>query len=332
MSQVTNRRTGWEVECNATDQNGQPVDLREIFTEPQYQNGFAKLVLDAGRDQLEACTNPESQLDALQQEMEQLLHQARTLQGGLELHFDPRRQRGTPASEEDFYKPRLRRMLEALSDQKEGGSYGPRVVEAGNINAFHCHFDVGDACSDEANTVCNLLNAVSPAVLQWAHQEFALPKVGRNQIWTKFARPERLPAPRWFADFQAFRQYFESIERLVKCVEEEGNKHGGAWAIDLAQKQSFRDPGAEGTMWWAVRLRSNYNTVEFRPLPTLANPEHMALVVKRLDEWLDQAHSQINGHQFPDFNTAMASGLIPDFCGVSLPADESEWWKRWHSY
>jgi len=326
----TNWVTGWENEFNATLADGTPVDFRPLFHRPRVVHGYARLILDAGRDQLEVNTNPSSKVVDHVNEMRWYMSLVEKMQGGMTLHFDPRRKHGTPATVDDFYKSRLQALLRALQHPHEGRENGSLVVEAGNINAFHVHFGFPDVCGNEASTARNLLDAATPAITRWVHENFDITPSDRNRVWS-FSRPERQPAPRWFPDFQALHDFFESIPRLIVQVSGD-DKHGGEWDVDLQSLQIFGDTAAEGSTWWGTRIRPHHSTVEYRPTPTLADPLHAAELVIELDAWLERAMEKVGDRQFGNFDEAMRSGLIPDFMGIPMPKDEKAWWRGWRAY
>ena len=330
---VLDRSVGLEFEATASNLNRGPVCLLQELDSPIKKEPFGGITLDAGSDQVEIVTNPSKDLRDHYGEFRDLHDRTTKLKEGIKLHFVPRRPANLPkATFDDWKKPRLKALRDALARSDEGGEYGGEVLWSGDINAFHIHFGVSDVCTDEANTICCALNAAAPAILEYVHDRFKIPQVSRNEVWARFARKERLPAPRWFGEFSDMREFFESIPRLIAPVSDSCNKHTGGWVEDCVQLQNFQDPAAAGTCWWTVRPRPAYNTVEFRPLPAFLNPRFALHAVKEIDGWLSETLNSIGSRQFASFQEATNSGHIPDFKGIALPRSEEEWWQRWRQF
>ena len=329
------RGTGLELEGVAEDVNGQPLDLTELLPEAIRPRGarFAGVTRDLGIDQIELITDPSRDTSVHLRQLCDLERLALGYIPGLaRIQYLPRRLSGGISNDSYFRSnSRLRALIGALQSVEEGGENAVQALQGiTNICATHIHFGFTDVLSHEGVTAANLLNLVAPAALEWVHRRFHMSTYQRNECWTRFARKERLPAPRWFTDVAAFKRYFESIPCLIRPVSL-GNGKSDRYVVDLLTSQRVHDGVSEGSIWWAVRIRPKYNTVEWRPLPSM-QPEQVVEVLPLVDEWLHQALEAVGDQQFDTYAAAVASGCIPPFYGVSLPATEAEWWERWFLY
>jgi hypothetical protein len=328
------RLAGVELEGFAKDRQGQALDLTALLPDIIRPSGarFAGVTRDLGSDQIELITDPSDDLVVHLKQLLALEAMAKERIPGLEqIHYLPRRQVGV-VTDDSFFRSnsRLRALITALGSNVEGGAAALRVQGITDICATHFHFGFTDVLSHEGITAANLLNLVAPAALEFVHERYGMPSYGRNECWTKFARAERLPAPRWFADVEAFRSYFEAIPCLIRPVSQ-GNGKSDQYIVDLMTPQRVEDGVSEGAIWWTTRIRPKYNTVEWRPLPSLELAQ-VAEVLPSIDAWLSAALSAIGQRQFGSMEEAVRSGLVPDFYGVPVPASEAKWWERWLSY
>ncbi len=336
MSDVkTELPIGLEFETIAVDADrGRPLDLSDVLADPICHGDFGRVTPDGAGDQIEFVTNPSCRGKDHLEDLRYLAHQAAQLNAGkVRYLFCPRRPQTLPqATFAGWKKERLKALRQALANSSEGGVYGDEVVNVGNINAYHIHFGFPDACSDEAMLACCALNAAAPTILEWMHSRFNIPAANRNVVWLRFARSSRLPGPFWHETFQAYHAWFESQPRLVRQLSLDGDKHTGKWEVDLRNPQTVGDPASEGTVWHTVRLRPSYQTVEFRPLPTIGNYRHALQVAKEIDTWIARVIERVGDRQFSSFDEAVRSGYLPNFCGMPLPANKAEWWRRWFMF
>lgn len=328
------RTAGVELEGFARNKFGQPLDLTALLPEMIKPPGarFAGFNRDLGPDQLEIVTDPSNKVsDHLEQLLALTAMAKECIPGLATIDFRPRRVSGG-VSDDSYFRSnsRLRALMAALGTVEEGGRNAYRVQSITDICATHFHFGFTDVLSHEGITAANLLNLVAPAALQYVHERYRMSSCSRNECWTMFARMERLPAPRWFEDATAFQCFFESMPCLIRPISQ-GNGKSDQYVVDLITPQGVGDGVSEGAIWWATRIRPRYNTVEWRPLPSL-EPIQVAEVLPLVDTWLSEALGAIGQRQFTSLQEAVGSGLVPDFYGVPVPASEAEWWKRWLSY
>ncbi len=319
------RPAGIEQEGFLTNKKGVPLYVRELLDEANFRpDGFRTSTAEVGRDQIEFITNPSDDVGDLYHDLFFVSKQVLTLNGGdVQVHFLPRRPwpLGLEFGTSGFVTPRHKAILRALAHPDEGGSDSVLVHEMRDICATHYHFGFADVRSQEAVNACNILNAAAPQILAWAHQRYKVPPADRTRVWTRYARQERLPAPRWFRDFAAYKAYFESIPALVKG----SNKEAGEWEVDLQNPQVFGDPAAEGTTWWGTRLRACYNTVEFRWMFALPNFEAVIECLIEIDRYLEASLEHIGDQRFGSFDEAMAKGAVKPYLGMATVRDEFEW-------
>ena len=328
------RLAGAEVEGFAKGEQGQSLDLTAVLPDIIRPPGarFAGVTRDLGSDQIELITDPSDDATVHLKQLLALEALAKERIPGLaEICYLPRRQ-DEGVIDDSFFRSnsRLHALITALGSEVEGGADALRVQGITRICATHFHFGFTDVLSHEGITAANLLNLVAPAALEFVHERYGIRSYGRNECWTKFARVERLPAPRWFADKEAFRSYFEGIPCLIHPVSQ-GNGKSDQYDVDLVTPQRVEDGVSEGAIWWTTRIRPKYNTVEWRPLPSLV-PTQVAEVLPLVDGWLSAALAAVGERRFGSMAEAVGSGLVPSFYGVSLPATEAEWWQRWLSY
>ncbi len=325
------RSVGIELGGFVTDGRGSPVSLIEYLAQPlklTSSTGFAEVIRDAGPDQIELVTDPTTSTLDLRLQLWELENLARrTLPGGdLQFYYLPRRPGRLQSGGESWVAvPRLRAMVAALCDPSEGNGHGREVYNIGDICAVHYHFGFARAVSEEGVLACNLLNLLAPTATEYLHERYGLVSTRRNLCWANFARPERLPGSRWFPNVTTFVRYFESIPRLIRPLLED------RFEVDLQSPQRISDEVSEGTTWWAARIRSKYNTVEFRPLPSVP-PAAAIEVLTQIDQWLSEALTAVGSRQFENVAEAAASQLIPPFLGRALPTSDADWLHRWLRY
>lgn len=328
------RDAGVELEVFARNKHGQPLDLTALLPEIIKPPGarYAGFTRDLGPDQLELITDPSNKVsDHLEQLLALIAMAKECIPGLAAIDFKPRRVSGG-VSDDSYFRSnsRLRALIAALGNMEEGGRNAYRVQRVTDICATHFHFGFTDVLSHEGITAANLLNLVAPAALQYVHERYQMSSCWRNECWTMFARMERLPAPRWFEDATAFQCFFESIPCLIRPISQ-GNGKSDQYVVDLMTPQRVNDRVSEGAIWWATRIRPGYNTVEWRPLPSL-KPTQVAEVLPLVDAWLSAALRAVGERRFGSMEEAVGSGLVPSFYGVPLPTTEAKWWERWLSY
>ncbi|MEZ4194849.1 MAG: hypothetical protein R3B53_00390 [Candidatus Paceibacterota bacterium] len=148
---------------------------------------------------------------------------------------------------------------------------------------------------------------------------------GRNAVLSGLARPERLPAPRWFADLASYKNYFESMPRLVSEVSP------GLYEKDLVTLQGIKDWVSERLVWTPAQIHPSSDTVALSCLPSL-EPDKAVEVLEVVDKWLSSAVGALRNQRFTSLPEAVASGLIPTFIDLALPSTEEEWMRRWFTY
>jgi gamma-glutamyl:cysteine ligase YbdK (ATP-grasp superfamily) len=331
ISYELSRRFGIEREAFACDMKGRPLNVPRLLSEtPIKANGFEMVTREVAPNQVEMVTAPSSEAAELLTSLRYLEGEVLALNDGdIRLQYLPRYKKPIGSLfDEVFATPRHKAILKALSHKEEGGEDWHHVYEMARVCATHFHMDFGREPAQVMVNACNLLNVAAPDILDWAHQEFRLPYGDRSGAWTRFACAERLPAPRWFADFAAYKALYESLPRLVRG----GEKEGAGWEVDMRTRQVFGDKAAEGTTWWGVRWRPAYGTIEFRYLPTMPDPIHIIECAIAIDEWLTKALHKIGEKTYPTLVEALASNDIPPFKGRAVVRSDCEWWQRMNRF
>jgi hypothetical protein len=158
-------------------------------------------------------------------------------------------------------KPRAKAMKIALSREHERGNLGIETVAP--HCATHYHIGVPSVWDLGAVLLLNVLNHFAPGSRQCVIARFGIEGAeGHLNCWQGWCNPDRVPGPRWFWGTRHLEKFVGKIPKLVKQV-------GTEWHPCKNEPSRLGDPESEGTLWWLARPRGQYNTIEWRPFPSM---------------------------------------------------------------
>jgi hypothetical protein len=221
-------------------------------------------------------------------------------------------------------KPRAAVMYTALKREHRRGGLG--IATVAPWCAMHMHIGVPTVCSDEAVLFQNVLNNIAPYARQIVIRRYRIQgAAGHLMIWKGWCNPDRTPAPRWFTGIEHYKSFLGTVPKLVLQV-------GGQWRPGDGTFSKLGDPDSEGTIWHVARLRGMFDTIEWRPFPSMPEVHIPPLVDKTLvlaDAFWDYVagHPEIVGGQIGEMHGLYRSlnrvcKLVP-----ARPLSRAEWWK-----
>jgi gamma-glutamyl:cysteine ligase YbdK (ATP-grasp superfamily) len=229
--------------------NREPVNVYQLVGEGlEKKEGVIKT--DAGACQIELSTKPAKDVKQLCHNLSSLLEY---LPNDWELVFQGIDQRLNG----NLYhmwasKKRYEALFEAV--KREVGEKGLEKVRYASIfSALHIHLGI-EPYSQEGVKLINYLNNWAPYLGVLFANPYPSERLRRS--WWGWFREERLPAPRFFASSEELRNYLLSIPKLMTKV-------GKEWKPFLQRIETI-DGLHEGTIYWFVRPRQSYGTIEFR--------------------------------------------------------------------
>lgn len=317
---------GAELEGVALDGYGHFADTLKAL-EGGYKSSeypFETLTSDVAFCSVEATTTPCTDACAVGTSLRRCLSH---MPEHLTLHFRPQTlyDGDIPIAK----KVRYGVMAEALSREHPQGYNG--MLQVAPWNATHFHTGVVSVLSHESVVLLNVLNHIAPFARLQAIERFrVIGAAGHLAIWTRFTKPERLPAPRWFPDADSMVALVESIPKLfVKTGDDE-------WKVGEGEMSKLGDAVSEGVLWWLARPRMSYGTLEWRPFPSL-RPEHVEELAGEMFRLLEAFYGFLAAHPGlygrPDGRDVGA--LLSHLSTVSwlVPRrvlNDDEWWQLFH--
>lgn len=159
-------------------------------------------------------------------------------------------------------KPRYAVMADALMREHPSGYNG--MLQVAPWNATHLHFGVPSVFDADSITLLNLLNNSAPYARAVVLDRLRIKCAnGHLNIWKGFTKPERLPAPRWFRNAEHLRAFVEAIPKLFVCAGD------NEWKVGEGEMSFLGDLASEGVLWWLARARHAFNSIEWRPFPSI---------------------------------------------------------------
>ena len=238
--------------------NQQRVDVYQVFGEGEVFKGIGVYKTDAGKHQLEIALEPVRTSKELKELIKEALSQ---LPFSWTIFFE-----GTDPYSEDGEelpwapKPRYKALRKAL--EIEAGPSAKGVREVSRFSSTHFHIGI-DPFSEEGLKLLNCLNRWAPflAVL-FAHP---YPSYRLRKCWWGWGNNARLPGYRFFKSQKELKETLFSLPQLVKVNKDK------EWLPYLKPPKELTSLHL-GTIYWWVRPRPDYGTVEFRPFDALPPP------------------------------------------------------------
>lgn len=315
---MMNVTIGCELEGGLADEHGQPADSLAVLgggikseTHP-----YETLTTDLGASSLELVTSVCSNGAEVKRSFERCLAR---MPGG----FSPRFAVRPFGSEMPVAnKTRYKMIAQSLLREHPRGDRCIHTVAPWCSTQYHVN--VPDVTSNESVLLLNFLNNIAPFARLQVIQRYRVDDTrGHLDIWQGWCRPERAPGPRWFADGQEMVRYFTSLPKVVELSE-------GDWTVANGFSK-LGDLASEGTVWWLVRPRGLYRTVEWRPFPSLS-PAQAAELADEVVNLVRAFWEYVEKHPRAQWRTKEAAvGLYRHLFRSQLvpvePLTEDRWWK-----
>ncbi len=132
-----------------------------------------------------------------------------------------------------------------------------------------------------------VLNHLGPRFARIYCQAFGIDNAGHLGITWGWGDPKRFCRPDiWFADFEDFRDQFQSLKRMMRPVGK-ADPDFGKWDIDLKTNMVWGEPADYKTGYWPhVRPRVEFDAIETRLLPSWPI-HHLEEMMQGLVEWVN---------------------------------------------
>jgi len=220
-------------------------------------------------------------------------------------------------------KSRCRAMMDALAREHPEGRRGVPAVAPWCSTQFHLGF--GNAFGPAQVLLLNVLNNIAPYARMRVIERFKVKGAQRHlSIWQGWCDARRVPAPRWFKDLDELHAVVRGIPKLLTL-------RNGEWVHADEEPSRLGDSESEGTLWWLARPRLVYNTVEWRPFPSLM-PEDAALLADRVLALARDFSAYVRENERATAYTmreirSLFRHLAHHELMPSEPLCETEWWK-----
>ncbi len=279
--------------------------------------GTGRLVPGYAADQIRLCSEFSNDPSALQAMLVTLGSKAERLVQG-KLMFSSARPLGQERKPQVAFweAPEVRALTMPLHDPSEGNSHSTDLYQLGDSGTCVVDFDVTE--QDDVGRLLryNLLNAVAPVVLQYSHQHYNLPRVGRHRALRYVGRRERVPTGwEWQPNWNEYEKNVQSMTTMFAQTE---------------SRSRFRSVLNDGIFHFAQLLEvEQRKVVRFWAMPTMS-PEQVCATIKHIEDWLVGSLQKVDGKNINSLLEAVSS--LPDFQGHPLPTGYAPRLYLWEMY